>query len=74
MKLLSHVKDDPIHSISFLWYICQELDAQDILKGFECGTLHMGIILSLIQYSRKEHSALCSSDRASWQASYKTTK
>ena len=44
MKLLSHVKDDPIHGISCICDIpVRNLMLKTFLKGFDGGTLHMGL-------------------------------
>lgn len=44
MKLLSHVKDDPIHGSSCVCDMpARNLMLKTFLKGFDGGTLHMGL-------------------------------
>jgi hypothetical protein len=48
MKLPSHVEDDPIHGISFVCDMpARNLMLKTFLKGFDGGTLHMGLSFRL---------------------------
>jgi hypothetical protein len=53
MKLPSHVKDDPIHGISCVCDMpARNLMLKTFLKGFDCGTLQMGLscrLFSILQ-------------------------